>query len=994
MTKSAHLLLLWTASLAPVFAQSSYLSGRVLDSSEAGIAGATITVVDQNAGFRRVTESETDGAFVVGSLRPGLYKITARKQGFRTMIRFNVRLAPAQPARTDFMLSVGTIEETITVEGAAPLLNQEDASIGARIARDEIEALPLNGRGVLSLLELTPGVTVTPATRGEAGQFTANGQRPNSNSFTVDGISANTGVLAGGLPAQTPGASLPAMTAFGSLDSVIPIDSLEDLRVQTSTSGVAYGRLPGASIALNSRAGSNAFHGSVQYRFLNQDMAANDWFANLSGQSRAAGWMQSGRASLGGALSRNHAFFLLSWEGLQMQAPYVFRELVPSVEIRQNAPAWASAALNLFPAPNGASAGGGLIEWNGARTLPAGLNARSLRIDDAITSKITFFGRFSDAPSTNRFGSGQVDRLHMDSRSLTLGLNLRPASSLTFDLRANISSTEATSAWIAMDGADNSCALQRLVATVALTPVACPYLVRFTISGAGSIVAGDEGLRRQRQWQTGGALTFQHGAHAFKAGADFLRISPSRADASATFSIISAGLTGVDNPGTLWRSESDPVSSSIVVRQVSTWMEDEWRVSPRLTINAGLRWEFSPAPVPREAVNFLDPAEASISSRKQPLWRHAATNFAPRLGVAYKLTRNTVLRAGGGIYYDSSLSFATDALNGSPLNISQDSRSTPSGAFISYLLKYGFLANLQLPRVAQWSVSLEHAFGSRDALAISYAGAYDRDLVRRELDNQVIPQVWLALATNDGRSNYNSLQLQYRRRMTHGLQARASYVWSHSIDNASSDAFLSWKGTGDGDGDRGSSDFDLRHSFSAALNYELPKALHGWTLDGIFHARSGFPMAVLESDQYSGISLANAFRPDLVAGQPVWIEDASAPAGRRLNPEAFALLSPGQQGNLGRNSIAGFGMSQLDLALRREFHAGERAKLQLRIEGYNALNHPNFADPVRFLNSPLFGLSNSMLNLMLGSGSSASGLAPLLQSGGPRSVQASLRVEF
>ena len=165
----------------------------------------------------------------------------------------------------------------------------------------------------------------------------------------------------------------------------------------------------------------------------------------------------------------------------------------------------------------------------------------------------------------------------------------------------------------------------------------------------------------------------------------------------------------------------------------------------------------------------------------------------------------------------------------------------------------------------------------------------------------------------------------------------------------------------------------------------------------MFRARTGFPINVLDAEQYTGLSFENIFRPDLVPGQQVWISDASAPGGRRINPDAFRAAGRGpnfQQGNLGRNAFNGFGMSQLDLALRREFFHTERRSLQLRVEAFNALNHSNFADPVRFLMNPLFGQSSSMLNVMLGTGSPGSGLAPIFQAGGARSVQVSVRFRF
>src|ERR1039457_2037820 len=251
---------------APASAQRlTNLYGRVLDPSEAAVAGASITVVSEDTGFRRYAESQPDGEYTVGSLQPGVYKITVRKEGFRTMVHFNVRLEAAQPARVVFLLSMGAIEETITVEGTAPLLSPDEASTETRVFHDEIERLKLNGRGLLALPELSPGANVTPATRGEAGQFTANGQRPNSNYFTVDGVSANTGVTAGGLPVQTTGGVLPAFSAFGSLDSLLPIEAVDEFRVQPSNAMGDLGRLPGATGAPPSRSGSDEFHGSAVY---------------------------------------------------------------------------------------------------------------------------------------------------------------------------------------------------------------------------------------------------------------------------------------------------------------------------------------------------------------------------------------------------------------------------------------------------------------------------------------------------------------------------------------------------------------------------------------------------------------------------------------------------------------------------------------------------------------------------------------------------------
>lgn len=346
------------------------------------------------------------------------------------------------------------------------------------------------------------------------------------------------------------------------------------------------------------------------------------------------------------------------------------------------------------------------------------------------------------------------------------------------------------------------------------------------------------------------------------------------------------------------------------------------------------------------------------------------------------------------MFYDSSLSIGTDLINGGPLNISQ--LLSGKAGFFSTILSYGFEPELRLPRLSQWNLTLDHAVGRSDAISLGYVGSKGRHLLRRELGGEGnTPTAVFALTTNHGSSDYEGLQVQYRRHVAHGVQALASYSWSHSLDNDSSDSFLVWAGAGAGERrDHSSSDFDLRHALTASITWDAPRRLGGWSLDGLFQARTGFPITVLVNEQYQGVPLANAFRPDQLLNQPVWIDDASAPGGRRINPAAFLTPAAGRQGSLGRNSIAGFGMSQLDVALRREWKWKERRSIELRLEAYNTLNQANFADPSRYLSSPVFGQSTSMLNLMLGTGSPGSGLSPLLQTGGARSMQGTLRFHF
>jgi hypothetical protein len=1002
-------------SLTPAGAQRyAELVGQILDPSDAGITDAVVTVVDEDTGFRRQVLSEAGGMYAVGSLAPGSYKITVRKEGFGTVVQFGVKLTGAAPTRLDFRLPVSPFPDSITVVGTASTLERQDASTGGQFNFDEVAHLPLNARGILTLLELIPGTSVVPATRGDAGQFSTNGMRANTNYFTVDGVSANVGVSAGGIPAQSTGGSLPALSAFGSLDSIISTEAIEEFRLQTSTTVAEFGRMPGASIAVNSRAGSDQFHGATSLRWRNSVLAANDWFANRQGETRAPLRYEDVAPSLGGPIQRQHTFFFLSFEHIALNEPYVWEQAVPSVPLRGVLLTTVLPLVNLFPLPNGPLLGAsGYADWLGQIDRPASLTSGSARIDRALTPRITLFGRYSDSPSANEFGTPEVNHLDLRSQSLTLGLNARLSARSVLDFRANESQSTANSVWTESTSSDTpSCTLQPLLAAIVKdNTLSCDFLLRFTISGVGQVVTGNEGERRQRQFQIVQTATLERGHHALKFGVDYRRMLAIRRDAAASYGLTVSSVLQLNNPPNWWESALPAADESVAVQELSLWAQDTWQVSSRLTAAAGLRWEFSPPPPLSAPQSFLDYTTGVLTLQPhEGLWSLTYGNFAPRLGLAYRLDRSgrTVLRAGAGLYYDSSVSIATDVINSGPLN-GANLKTLGSNLAFGGNITYGFAPNLQLPQVIQWNVSLEHGFGPHDVVSLGYIGSTGNHLLRTEMSDTANLDNYVVLSTNRAGSDYDALQFQYRRHVAAGLDAVASYAWSHSLDDDSSDAFLLWSGErASAADDHASSDFDVRQSLTTALSYAFPtraargamnRLLSGWGIETILHARTGFPITVLDSQDVTGLGLANAFRPDWVYGQRLWIADSSAPGGRTLNPAAFAAVpaplgTVGEQGTLGRNVPAGFGMWQLDLALKREFHIKERFGIQLRLDAFNALNHPNFGDPVKFLDSPLFGRSTSLLNMELGTGSPGSGLAPALQTGGPREVQAAIRFHF
>jgi len=995
--RACHASILLLATFPIAAQQFTQVSGLIRDSSDAVVPGASITVVSDDTGFRRSTLSQSNGAYVVASLHPGPYRITVRKTGFRTYVRLGVKLDAAVPARVDFILSVGSVQEQITVTGSGAQFGAEDSSLGALVGREWIERLPLNGRGLLSLLELAPGAVVTPATRGEAGQFTVNGQRPNSHSFTVDGLSVNSGVNGGAQPSKTTGGVLPGMTAFGSFHQLIATDALDEFRIQTSSFSSDFGKLPGAQVSMSSRAGSNQFHGSLRHFFRDGRMDANDWFSNRAGQDGSEARLRNFGAILGGPIRPNRAFFFLAYEDLRLRQPLLWRTAVPAADAKLTAPQWAHPLIDLFPSSPGPVLAPGLSDWLGQSHRPSRLDSASLRLDHALTSSVTIFSRYNRAPSHTEFGNAQVNRLAMRYSSITGGINANLGASFVNDFRIAFSDTSGDSSW-RLAGASRvpSCYLPTIPVLASQREISCNSFFQVSIGGLERLLSGQESQNRQRHWQLLETAALTRDSHHFRFGFDLRKLTPQRSRSVPSIQIMADSLSDLYDRRNVWVITTPPDAGRIVLSEFSAYALDSFRVNPQLTVTYGLRWEFNPSPISYKPVNGLEASGGVFSPSKGiPIWRANYSNFAPRGGFAYRLRRDspTVLRAGMGLYYDASLAAATDLVNGGPFNLWQfGNPASPSTGPVRTILSYGFSPELHWPLIRHWNVSLEHPLSPSQILTASYLGSAGRSLLRREIAGEPnFSLVQIALTANHAISDYHALQFQYRRPLSKRLQALASYTWSHSIDTGSSDSALHWLGLNHWSLiDRGSSDFDVRHSLHMAFSYQLRR----WSLDGVYRARTGFPISVLNAEHAMGVTFANVFRPDILPGAAPWISDPSAPGGRRLNREAFQARPGLQQGSMGRNAIPGLGMSQLDLALRRDFPVSDRLSLRLRLEAFNLFNQANLSDPVRFLTNPLFGESASMLNLMLGSGTAASGLSPMLQIGGPRSLQLSLGLHF
>lgn len=549
-----------------------------------------------------------------------------------------------------------------------------------------------------------------------------------------------------------------------------------------------------------------------------------------------------------------------------------------------------------------------------------------------------------------------------------------------------------------------------------------------SIPNLGEFVSGEYGKSSQTQWSVVHAVAIQAGHHEVRLGGEYLRLTPSRS--TALMSVLGAAtslqslLEGEPLAVTITESPQNGATS----QSIGLFAQDTVRVAPGFSLLYGVRWEITPPIAYRSGFSAISglwsgnswTTAATGNSIAEAPWPMRYGQFAPRLGMAYRLPKSAVvLRAGGGIFYDATLGLAVDPINGAPFNswllaagatglpVPAPGGSTASSSLTPDVLRFitGPYPALRLPASYQWKLSVERQLGSAGLGSLAYLGSANRNLLGNQM--YVDPQTGVlerGVTLTKNSSSYDALQAHYTGSLWHNLHISASYTWSHCIDDGSADSSIFLIHTGYRLSEaRASCDFDVRQSLTAALSYQvgrsggaahIPDWLIGWTISGIVRARTGFPINVVTEEQPFGLQFDNAVRPDLVPNQRIWINDPSVAGGRRLNPSAFRTPGDSEEGTLGRNAIYGNGLNQMDVSLRRQFEVARGASLELGVNVFNVLNHPTFANPVPFLNSPLFGLTTSMQNLMLGSGTPNTGLSPLFQTGGPRSVEMHFRVSF
>ncbi len=784
----------------------------------------------------------------------------------------------------------GGVSAVVEVSGVATLESLE-ASTGTTVTTHSISELPLNGRSIQTFVTLTPGVAEGYSRQNVFSSYvdlSTNGQRPNANVFTIDGVSANFGIAPGGEYAgATAAGTTPALTASGDANGLVQFDALDEMVVETNYTKPEYGRMPGAQIRVTTKAGTNDFHGSLFHFFGNDSLDANDWFANNRGLDKPVRRLNMFGGTFGGPIARDNAFFFGSYEGMRLRKPMTGITDVPSLLARANAVPEMQPFLNAFPVPTGAARPHGFAEYAATFDNRAQHDAGAIRMD-AVHDQWNFYGIFNFADSeADRRGAGgfslnTTNRIRSLAHTVTGSVTRTLSPTQIVELRANYSRLRVGSSY-ALDEFGGAVVPQELFSGRAFN---------FDLNARGAnLMTGDEVANVQRQLNVNGSWKLVHGTHDLSFGGDYRRLSPilgmRTLEENVLFNGVDQALTGVPaRAGRFTRA----ATQNPVFNNVSLYAQDDWKKTSRLMLNYGVRWELNPPP--------------SIDGRE--LWQTTYANFAPRFGFAYELMEDKLVARGGvGVHYDLGNERAGDVF--------VDSTPFVSGAGAPFLT---FDSHLELPYALNWNVSIQRELGPQQSIRGSYVGTAGRRL----LHTQTLFDPFVRLTTNEGRSDYRALQVQFDRRYRAGLTSFVSYTWARSLDNVSEDSARNVLLTSaNPEQDRGPSDFDTRHQFTGFVAYELPALLSSgwgnrltrdWSVDSIFNLRSAKPVNVLYMVPTSfGVAY---FRPD----------------------------------TLTRNAQRGFAFYQFDLALRRRFKFSESASLQVQADAFNVFNHPNFEDPL------------------------------------------------
>jgi hypothetical protein len=1051
-----------TAMAARAQISGGVFRGEVRDPSNAIVAKVKVVIRSNDNGMQVIAESNGDGLYVTPTVTPGSYMLSASGPGFESEVFGPVTIQIDQTVRVDFALRIGAASDSVYVAASGTqLLSPESAEVSQVIASKQVSEIPLNGRNWQQLIDLSAGVN--PGAPGESGSpnpVNINGQRTKANLYLVDGVSTTSSTEGRG-------------NSFN-----IPLDAVREFSVQAGAYSAEYGDVAGGVINLQSKSGTNNWHGSM-FEFLRNDkLDAAAFFSNQTGQPKNALRYNQFGGSLGGPIRHNKTFFFADYQGTATHAGQPIVTTVPLSSQRagdfsgSSVPIYSPFAASfartpfprnmipvtlldpaavrisaLMPQPNQFNGAGNPLPFNNyavTRTATSDVQSFDIRVDHQFSPNNTVFVRHS-FQNTNAFvpstfglplggsisGAGATAARNQNTG---VGYTYQISPTMMNDVRAGLN--RQTTALTQEDYGQNLSA-QFGIPGINLSPQTSG-LSNLNVFGLFDI--GDSLLTPLRlattDWNFTDKVTWVKGRHVIRLGFDyqqemgssgylvygrgsytFLNLSTSSLIGPAGGNAFASFLVGA--PYQILRDEFPPGMAGLISYRTGFFAQDDIKLTSKLTANIGARYDLMP--YPREMHNRLsnfDPANGTIliagQNTSQRLVNTDFKDLAPRVGLAYSPTANTVVRAGYGIGFIDPIG-AAGILNSNQFNIpfyylgniTEFPYSAPT-----YTLS-GVLPGLVIPspnaptgnqryivptdrnQYSQtWSFTVQRSINPALMLEVGYVGTSGNRLLTASNINAALPGTTSATTrqpfgpalgeirelSNSAHSVYHGLQSKIEKRFSSGLYFLGSYTWSKSIDNQSNGTDNSAasgqypQNPFNTSLDRGLSSFDRTHRAVGSLVWEIPfgrgpterslgrEILNGvfgrWQLSSILLAETGTPFSALMNCADVNAQ-GNDCRPNRIASGA--LPSGQGSINEWFNTVAFAIPSSPAFGNAGRNILRAPDMANIDLVLAKSFPWGklETRRVQVRSEFFNVLNHTNFGVPTTSIDSPAFGTITS-----------------------------------
>jgi outer membrane receptor protein involved in Fe transport len=869
--------------------------GTITDKSGASVPDAKVTATETGTGLVRESTTDANGDYVFTELPLGTYSVTATKQGFRTETAINIQVAVEGPQRANLILTPGRVDEKVEVQADVPLVETSSNTLGGTLQAEDFRDLPVNGRDFMKMLTAVPGANADPSSvndsPGSFGVFSVNGNRGRSNNFLLDGTDMNDGfrndnaINEGGV--------------FGIPATLLPVDAIDEMAILNNTEA-EFGRNSGSIVNIVTKSGTNQIHGSVFEYFRNNALDARNYFNADPAPQNAFHNNQFG-GSLGGPIIKDKTFFLFSYEGQRERVGFPAPALVPS-----------QADIAAAIAANGGVVNPiiqNILDTNPWGPLPATNESEEInapatnRLDSLITKIDQHIHR--DDLLTGRYYFGDSSQ---SAPLAIVGGNVLPGYNTIVPTRVQVVSLSYThvisprllaefrggwnrfaETFAAQDVKTNPASLGLNTANANFTSLdyGLPVIDVGDFAGLGANKSNPRG-RVDSNVQYLNNFSYNRGVHNWKFGFEFRRTSVNQYfDLSRRGKLvfntlddfIAGNITGGGNQ-TEGNSRRNTYQNSYAF-----YLQDNFRLSHRLTLNYGLRWDYYG--VIGEKNNLFSILDASdnlvqVGTNGGPssLYPKDFNNFSPRIGIAYDVfgTGKTVVRAGYGFAYDA---FSQDffagqipytSLNAGPLfngigprpvlynsapiaslNIDPGPCTAPqipvpntSGCADPIFPSSGFGASdvftvdqrLRTPYVQNFNLNIEQQLAPKTAISIAYVGSAGRKLFRFIDENQAPPatgirplsQYYYVLDFQSSAiSNYNSLQTSLKIRDLHGFTSTVNYTYSHSIDTASDGQdYAPFQSQPDNSfnvrNERSNSGFDVRQRLSWLWNYRIPEA--------------------------------------------------------------------------------------------------------------------------------------------------------------------------